>query len=52
MEFKKIIIINWNNENSIKRAEYNKTRAENSGYKLALAIGGLNTSKLIYTKNI
>lgn len=50
MTLEKIILINWNNENSIKRAEQRKIKYENNGYNLALTIGGINTSKLIYRK--
>jgi len=50
MELSKTIFIDWNNKNSIKRAENSKVRAENNGYKLILTVGGLNTSQLIFKK--
>jgi len=44
------IKINWNDINSIKKAENKKTRLENSGYQLVSNFGGMNETVMIYKK--
>jgi hypothetical protein len=50
----KRIIIRWNeyHESSIKRAERNKTRLENDGYKLVDSKGTFSRGKLVYEKEV
>ena len=42
------ITVNWNNEDSIKKAEKTKLSLENKGYTLINHFGGINSSVMIY----
>ena len=45
-----VITVDWNDESSIRKAERQKAKLENEGYKLVQTTGGLFTSSLIYEK--
>jgi hypothetical protein len=46
----KTIYIDWNDENSIRKAEKQKTRLENEGYNLKSQNTGFLTASLTYEK--
>lgn len=46
----KTIRMFWNDIKSIRRAEKQKTKLENSGYQLISSFGGMNESVMIYKK--
>ena len=53
MKTKRVIVkIDWRSEDSISRAEREKTNLENQGYTLINQMGVLDSATLIYQKDV